>query len=220
MISPLHKPLPAMTPICNELAEFGGTQFRPLREASKLRFPHAGMGFALSHDRLPILSAPQMATNGRMSKPAPVFAATSPSYSTAAQRADYLHPVVVAKLVRQIDDLLAIDEQPDMPADPILLVDHAKPNPRKLSLEMIQQFGEGSPRRDHFGAALRIRSQRTWNSHSHRSMQCRGNHRINMRQMRRDQVPATSLVRAHPHLAAGGAEVKSHRVESSSAQNA
>src|SRR5216683_7748196 len=34
-----------------------------------------------------------------------------------------------------------------------------------------------------------------------------------MWQMRRDQVPAASLVRTHPHFATGGAEVKSDRVE-------
>jgi hypothetical protein len=90
-----------------------------------------------------------------MSKPTLVFAAHSPR-SPAAKRADYLHFVIVAKFVRQIDNLLAIHEQPDMPADPILLVNHAKTNPRELRIEMIKEFGEGSGRCDHFRAAVRV----------------------------------------------------------------
>jgi hypothetical protein len=153
MISPLNNPLPTMNPICNQLAR-SNSAAEP--EASKLRSLHAGTGFPLFHDRLPILSAPKMATNGRISKIASVFAAASPSHSPAAQRADYLHFVTVAESMRQIDNLLAIDEQPDMPSYPILLVDHAKTNPRELRLEMIQQFGAGSARCDHFGTAVRV----------------------------------------------------------------
>ena len=77
MISPLHNQLPGLTPVCN----LARSNSAPHHKASKLRFPHAGMGFALSHDRLPILSSPQMATNGRMSKTSAVFAAASPSRS-------------------------------------------------------------------------------------------------------------------------------------------
>ena len=76
--------------------------------------------------------------------------------SPAAERADYLHFVFVAQSVRQIDDLLAIDEQADMPSDAILLVDHTKANSGEISVETIQQFGEGRARCDHFGAAARV----------------------------------------------------------------
>src|ERR1700719_2705161 len=122
MISSPHNPLPINAPICNELADLARSNSATDRQASKPRFPHTGAGFPLSHDRLPIPSAPQMATNGRMSEIASVFAAASPCGSATTERADYLHLVIVAKFVRQIDDLLAIHEQPDMPADPILLV--------------------------------------------------------------------------------------------------
>ena len=93
MIPSLHNPLPTNAPICNELAEFGGIQFRSCHDSSKHRFPHTGTAFPLSHDRLPILSATKMATNGGMSKPTSTFAAASPFNSTATERADYLHLV-------------------------------------------------------------------------------------------------------------------------------
>ena len=89
----IPSPLPTNPPICNELADFARSNSTTYQQASKHRFPHTGTGFPLFDDRLPILSAPQMATNGRMSKIASTFAAASPYGSTTSQRAEYPFPL-------------------------------------------------------------------------------------------------------------------------------
>ena len=86
-----------------------------------------------------------------------------------------------------------------------LLVDHAKANSRIRALEIVEQLSEGradrSPRRGHaYRTEADLESSRA-------SGDCRGDDRIDVRQMRRDATPVASLVRTHPDLAAGGAEI-------------
>jgi len=62
--------------------------------------------------------------------------------SAPTERLDHMHDVAVIETVVECEGLFAVDENPDVRPDPVLLVEHAEANSGILPVEITEHLGE------------------------------------------------------------------------------
>src|SRR6266850_2664002 len=173
--------------------------------AAGVRLPGGATCYAAASTMQP---SPQRGP-GRVDPRADIACATS----TTAERLNDDDLVGHAQRLRQVANLLAVDEDANVAPYPVLLVDHAEADTGILAVQV------GEDRREccaggHGLAGLGVRTQRARDEHLHprkSRLRQRGRfHRVDFRQMPRDAGPALAFVPTHPQFAAGGAEVQAN----------
>jgi hypothetical protein len=80
-----------------------------------------------------------------------------------------MYDVALLEPAVECERLFAVDENPHVWPDSVLLVDHAEANSRISPVEITEHVGERAAEGLHF-LAVGVREQRAWNEHFHAQM--------------------------------------------------